>query len=152
MIDLAFHHVGVGTADLEGAIAAYVQLGHRLHTSIDDYGLNIRVAFLSCPGGRGPWIELLAPLGPDGPLSALIRRRALPTAYHTCYAVDDLAIATDELRAAGFLPLAQPASALAMGGAQVCFLFNSCTGLMELVESPPPWLSPSRHDLAPPAG
>ena len=106
---------------------------------VDDPGLDIRVAFLSCPGGTGPWIEILAPLGKDGPLKSLIARKALPSPYHTCYAVDQLDGAADHLRAIGFLPLGSPQSALAFGGARVAFFYHGTLGLLELVESPPAW-------------
>lgn len=142
MIELRFHHVGVGTTDFEGAIECYQGLGHRLHRQLDDPGLNVRVAFLSGPRGIGPWIEVLAPLGPDGPLKALLARRSLPAPYHTCYAVDDLERATEHVRLADFVALTAPKPALAFGNQRVAFFFNRSIGLIELVERPPSELAP----------
>jgi methylmalonyl-CoA/ethylmalonyl-CoA epimerase len=139
---LVFHHVGVGTVDFDGAIQTYQALGHRLHSRVDDHGLNVRVAFLSCPGAAGPWIEILAPLGEGGPLKALIARKALPSPYHTCYAVEQLEAAADDLRTVGFLPIGEPRSALAFQGARVAFFYHGTLGLLELVEAPPVWTMP----------
>lgn len=139
MSKLVFHHVGIGTTDFDGAIETYVALGHRLHARVDDPGLNIRVAFLSCPGGAGPWIEILAPLEANGPLQALITRKALPSPYHTCYAVDALEPAGEHLRELGFLPVGVPRNAVAFEGARVAFFYHGALGLLELVEAPPQW-------------
>ena len=142
MIELRFHHVGIGTTDFDGAIRTYVALGHRLHSSVDDAGLNVRVAFLACPGEEGPWIEILAPLTDGGPLASLIKRRILPSPYHTCYAVAEIELAVSGLRSVGFLPFAEPKHALAFDGARVVFLYHDVIGLVELVENPPVWASP----------
>ena len=136
---LVFHHVGVGTTDFEAAISTYVALGHSLHSRVDDTGINIRVAFLACPGGRGPWIEILAPLGPDGPLQSLLRRKLLPSPYHTCYAVEQLEVAAQWLLAQRFVQLGEPQSAVAFEGARILFFYHTALGLIELVESPPAW-------------
>lgn len=141
--ELVFHHVGIGTADFDGAIQTCVSLGHRLHSRTDDPGINVRVAFLSCPGGRGPWIEILAPLGPDGPLQSLIRRKLLPSPYHCCYAVDRLEKGDELLRTHRFAPIGVPQPALAFGGARIAFYYHAALGLVELVESPPDWPIPA---------
>jgi methylmalonyl-CoA/ethylmalonyl-CoA epimerase len=138
MVDLTFHHVGVGVLDMEAAISLYQTLGHRLHLSIEDPGINIRVAFLSCPG-PGPWIELLAPLNPGGPLASLIKRRLLPSPYHTCYGVSDIDAAGESLREQGFMQLGATQPAVAFGGAQVAFHLHELIGVIELVERPPAW-------------
>lgn len=137
--EFIFHHVGVGTTDYDGAIATYQALGHRLHSRVNDPGINIRVAFLACPGGRGPWIEILSPLGENGPLQSLIRRKLLPSPYHTCYAVDSLETANRDLADRGFLALGAPQAALAFEGSRIMFHYHATIGLVELVERPPVW-------------
>ena len=138
-VALAFHHVGVGTTDFDGAIAVYESLGHRLHARVDDPLIDIRVAFLAAPGSAGPWIEILSPLGPDGPLRSLIRRKQLPSPYHTCYAVTDLDAASGDLHALRFASLGPARPAVAFDGARVAFFYHASIGLIELVESPPAW-------------
>ena len=134
---LTFHHVGVGTTEFDKTVETYIALGHRLYCSVDDPLLNVRVAFLASPGDLSLWIEVLAPLGVNGPLQSLIARNLLPSPYHTCYSVPQLGEAGEELLLRGFLPIGEPRAALAFNGARVAFFYHPAIGLMELVESPP---------------
>lgn len=136
--ELKFHHVGVGVLDMEGAIRTYEALGHRLIRSVDDLRINIRVAFLASLSS-GPWIELLAPLNPRGPLESLIKRKLLPSPYHTGYGVDSLDLAGEQLREEGFIQLGAACEAAAFDGARVAFHYHDIVGLIELVERPPEW-------------
>lgn len=131
---LHFHHIGVGTTDFDGAIAVYQGMGHELLVRVDDALLNARIALLSVPGASFPYVELVSPLGPDGPLKGLLSRKALPAPYHSCYATPRIAEATSELRRLGFRPTGVPRPALAFSGALVSFHFNRSIGLLELVE------------------
>lgn len=136
----SFHHVGVGTTAFEDAVSTYIGLGYARVVEADDEGLGVRVAFLHREGH--PLIEVVAPLGDDHPLKSLIKRRQLPSAYHTCYAVEDLGQAVEALRERGFMPLGEPRPAKAMGDALIVYLYGRHTGLLELVERPP---TPSRE-------
>lgn len=130
----ALHHIGIGTTDLDAAVRVYESLGHALRASIDDPGFGVRAAFL---GSGRPWIEIVAPLDASGgPLKGLITRGALPAPYHTCYAVEDLAQASQQLKSRGFLALGQPKPGVAFGGALVLFHSHRAIGLIELVERP----------------
>jgi methylmalonyl-CoA/ethylmalonyl-CoA epimerase len=135
MLDgFALHHVGVGTTDLEAAVRVYESLGYAVHLRIEDPGLGVRAAFL---GSGRPWIEIVAALDDSGgPLKGLIARGALPAPYHTCYAVDDLTAASQQLKTRGFLALGKPKPALAFGGAPILFHSHRAIGLVELVERP----------------
>jgi methylmalonyl-CoA/ethylmalonyl-CoA epimerase len=138
---LIFHHIGLGTATFDVAIAIYIDLGYELITSIDDHGLDVRIAFLR--GQTGPYIEIVAPLGPNGPLKSLLSRRLLPSPYHTCYATDDVMATGIYLRDKGFIPLGEPRPAIAFGGAFIAYYYHSATGMLELVENPPMWSTDS---------
>jgi methylmalonyl-CoA/ethylmalonyl-CoA epimerase len=128
------HHVGVGTTDLDAAVGVYESLGYAVHARVEDAGLGVRVVFL---GSGRPWIELVAPLdATGGPLKGLIARGALPAPYHTCYAVEQLAQASQQLKSRGFLALGKPRPALAFGGAPILFHSHRAIGLIELVERP----------------
>lgn len=136
---LHLHHIGVAVPDLERAIETYVAMGHSLVTKVDDTPLDVRVAFLAPNQAElrdDVLIELLAPLSDEGPLVALIKRRMLPSPYHTCYATNDITLAIDSLRDVGFIPVAPIRPALAMGGARMTFLYSQIVGLVELVEKP----------------
>jgi len=142
MLALRFHHVGVGTTDFDEAIRIYGALGHRLYRSVDDPLLNVRVAFLRSRHGDGPWIEILAPLGEGGPLQSLIKRKLLPSPYHTCYAVADVHSASQDLQQLGFLPLGEARPAVAFDQALVAFFHHGALGLVELVQNPPSFRLP----------
>jgi methylmalonyl-CoA/ethylmalonyl-CoA epimerase len=135
MNELIFHHVGIGTLRFEQAIAAYSELGYQLVRSVDDPRINVKVAFLRA--AHGPLLEILAPLGADGPLRGLIERKAVPGPYHTCYAVAELEAATEALRARGFVPISPAVPALAFDEHPVRFFYGRDVGVLELVENPP---------------
>jgi len=132
---LEFHHIGVGTKRFDEAIARYQSLGYELFVKLDDPGINVRVAFLR--RGSDPLIEILAPLLEGGPLDALLKRGAVPGPYHTCYAVQSIANASEFLRERGFMPITPPLPALAFAGRLVAFFYERDIGLLELVEQPP---------------
>ncbi len=131
-----FHHVGIGTKLFDEAIATYEALHHECFVRVDDQDLGVRVAFLRSAGG-GPLLEILAPLGDHTPLRSLIERRLLPSPYHTCYAVENLAGSAERLRELGFMPVGEARPALAFAGQPIQFFLNRAVGLIELVEEPP---------------
>jgi methylmalonyl-CoA/ethylmalonyl-CoA epimerase len=134
---MQFHHVGIGTVSFQEAIETYRALGYRLVLSTEDPHLDVRVAFLY--ESESPWIEIVSPLGPNGPLESFIARKLLPSPYHTCYATDHIETCRDQLRNLGFLPLGEPHPAVAFSGARIAYHFHSALGLLELVENPPAW-------------
>jgi methylmalonyl-CoA/ethylmalonyl-CoA epimerase len=132
---LKFHHVGVGTKNFEEAIQRYRALGHELLLRVDDPNINVRVAFVQA--ASSPLIEILAPLGPGGPLDSLIARKSIPGPYHTCYAVESMAAGSERLRETGLMPISAPMPAAAFAGSLVAFFYDRDIGLVELVERPP---------------
>lgn len=133
MNDLAFHHVGVGTKDLEGAVTTYESLGYALKRRVEDVRLGVRVALVEREGH--PLIELVSPLGEDHPLKSFIARKQLPSPYHTCYQVPNISRAATDLRDRSFLPLNPPAPAAAFDGALIQYFYGRTVGLLELLES-----------------
>ncbi len=92
------HHVGFAVVDLDEAIATYVALfaatvEHR--EVIAEQGAE--AVSLQVGGSR---VELLMPTGEDTPIGRFLERRG-PGMHHVAYEVDDVAIATAELAAAG---------------------------------------------------
>ena len=132
---LVLHHVGIGVLDLEAAVRAYEALGHQCLVQADDPFLKIRVAFLS-PGPGAALIEVLAPLGEQGPLSSLVKRGILPAPYHTGYAVNDIELVVATLSEFGFRAISHPTPSTTLGGALIVFLYHAAAGLLELVQNP----------------
>jgi methylmalonyl-CoA/ethylmalonyl-CoA epimerase len=145
-LGLKFHHVGIGVTDFAAAIELYQKLGHELLQCVGDKGLGVWVAFLAAPGETAALVEVLAPLGPNTPLAPLISRRVLPAPYHTGYAVSDLDQASGGLRAHDFMPVTEPAPAIAMGRSRVAFFYHLVIGLVELIENPPEFRLPLAVD------
>jgi methylmalonyl-CoA/ethylmalonyl-CoA epimerase len=138
---IVFHHVGIGTTTFEGTIAAYRKLGYEMVVSVDDPGLDVRVAFLSAIGS--PWIEVVAPLRSGGPLKSFIERKLLPAPYHTCYATQNMETAQQWFKSLGFLMVQAPTPAAAFAGARIAYGYHAALGLIELVENPPEWPEPA---------
>ena len=137
---LAFHHVGVVTADLDASVALYRALGYQASELFDDPLQQVRIVL--CTRDDGPMIELITPATPSSPAAGWLKRiKAGP--YHTCYRVADLEASIEGLRELGFLPLSQAVPAVAFGGRRVIFLFSAAAGLLELVEDQPPRNSPA---------
>lgn len=129
---LPLDHVGIAVADLAAA-DAYAALGWRAAGADEDVpGQRARVRMLR--GGPGPSLELLAPLGDDGPVARFLARRG-PGLHHVAFAVPDLEAALARLAAAG-APLVDAAPRPGHGGHRVAFVHPSWAGgvLVELVE------------------
>lgn len=114
---------------------------------MNDDDLDLRVAFLEKDGS--PLIEIIAPLGPDGPLKSFLSRRIFPSPYHTCYATDHIHEAGACLKELGFFPLGEPKPSRALNGALFAFHYHNATGLLELAQSPAIWIQDVVRDGRP---
>lgn len=126
-------HVGIAVADLEAAAAAYATLGwHAAEGDEEVAAQGVRVRMLR--GGPGPGLELLAPVGADGPVARFLERRG-PGLHHLAYAVADLDAEMTRLRALE-APFVDAAPRPGHGGTRVAFVHPRWTGgvLVELVE------------------
>jgi methylmalonyl-CoA epimerase len=127
-------HVGVAVKNIEASSKLY-----RGYLKLDDGereelpGERVRVAFFGAGGAR---IELLEPIGTDGPLARFLATRG-EGMHHVAFAVRDLRTALDEAIAAGYRPLDSHPRRGA-GGRLIAFLHPHLTQgvLIELVEYP----------------
>jgi methylmalonyl-CoA/ethylmalonyl-CoA epimerase len=128
-----FDHIGLFVRDLaEGQ----VHLGTLLPivqwtAAMDDPLLNVRIQFgIDASGLR---YELVAPLGPDGPVD-----RALASGNnllnHVAYRVGDLDAELRRLRRRGCIPTGAPKPAVAFGGRRIVFVLTPLRFVLELVE------------------
>ena len=125
-------HVGIAVRDIEEALGFYAQgLGLELERveTVPEQG--VRVAFL--PLGDTE-IELLEPLGEEGPLARFLEKRG-EGIHHLCIAVADIEATLADLAAQGFR-LIDETPRTGAGGARVAFVHpRSAHGvLIELVE------------------
>jgi methylmalonyl-CoA epimerase len=92
------HHIGLAVIDLDQAVETYARLfgGTLEHRAVvPDQG--VEAASVLVGTSR---IELLAPIGEDTPVGRFLVKRG-PGVHHIAYEVDDVAVALDDLAAAG---------------------------------------------------
>ncbi len=129
---LRLDHVAVAVYDLEAAMSLWGLLGIACTHVEDVPSEGVRVAFL--PAGEVA-LELLQPLGPEGPVARFLRARG-EGLHHVAFRVPDLHAALDSARALGVRVL-EPAPRLGSRGRRVAFFHPKDTGgvLVELVEA-----------------
>ncbi len=129
--DFKFHHVGVAVHDIERTAKFYLDAGYTMTPITYDPIQNIHITFLSKEGM--PEVELLAPHDEHSPVNQTLQKSGV-TPYHFCYAVSDVEDAIQRLKKLRYVPISNPAEAVAIGCRRVCFLYNKDVGLIELVE------------------
>ena len=123
-------HVGIAVPDLDAALAFYRDvLGLTPHPTEQADG----AAIASLPFGESE-VELLAPLGSDGPIAKFLARRG-PGIHHVCYRVPDLDAALQACRTAGYR-LIDEVPRTGAGGRRIAFVHPKATAgiLLELTE------------------
>ena len=105
--------------------------GASLTPVVEDPLQRVRLCFAEYDGGR---VELIAPLGPDSPVTQLVARSG-GGLYHICFETTDLEDEVRSLRRSGFVPTGPAQPAVAFGGRRVIFLYHRLAQLIELVEA-----------------
>lgn len=125
-------HIGVAVEDLDAAIALYegnfeMPLAHR--ETVESQG--VEAVLLDVGEGH---VELLAPLGPETAVGKFLARKG-PGLHHVAYAVEDIELALEQIRAAG-LELIDREPRRGIRGSRVAFLHPRSTAsvLTEIVE------------------
>ena len=135
---LAFHHLGLGTADPEAAAHFLSGLGYRIGPTIFDPLQNVHLAM--CAHDRMPSVEIISPAEGPGPLDKLIPAHKDGLVYHMCYTCADLdrsldAMESDErFRVRSISP---PTEGVLFGGKRVSFYLVEGVGLIEVIEERP---------------
>jgi methylmalonyl-CoA/ethylmalonyl-CoA epimerase len=128
-------HVGLAVRDLDAAIAFYERaFGVRVvHEEVNEEQ-GVREAMLAV-GESGSCIQLLAPLREDSPIAKFLDRNG-EGIQQVAYGVDDVAAASDALRAAG-LRLLYDEPRRGTAGSRINFVHPKDAGgvLIELVEA-----------------
>lgn len=125
-------HIGYAVNDITTTACHYTEAGWTLSDIMEEPSQNVKVAFLIKEGF--PTIELVMPSGHGkDPVTQVLKRSGV-TPYHTCYEVDDIEQAMEDLYEEGFVPLFMPIEAVAMGGRKICYMCSLEVGTIELVE------------------
>ena len=123
-------HIGIAVENIDDALAFYRDvLGIVPHLEDEADGARI----VSLPFG-GTEVELLEPIGPDGPIAKFIAKRG-PGIHHICYRVADLEAALAECQRLGYR-LVDQTPRYGAGGRRIAFLHPKTTAgiLLELTE------------------
>lgn len=129
---LALDHVAIAVQDLDAAARAYAALGLAVaggDEAIADQRVRVRAMTVG-----GTVVELMTPLGPEGPVARFLERRG-PGLHHIALRVRDLAAVLERLQGEGARLIdRQPRRGRA--GSRIAFVHPSFTGgvLIELVE------------------
>ncbi len=128
-----FHHIGTAVFDIEKTAPFYVDAGYHRSATIFDPLQNVNICWLTKKGM--PTVELLEPAGEQSPVMKTLQKNGV-SPYHTCYIVDNIEQAVNDLRKQKYVAMGRPVEAVAFCKSRVVFLFNKHVGIIELVESP----------------
>jgi methylmalonyl-CoA/ethylmalonyl-CoA epimerase len=129
------NHVGVAVPSLDEAVATY--RGYFGDFPVGDVialpQLFVRVRFLTTPNCQ---IELLEPLGNDGPIAKFLESHPRGGQHHLAFEVDDVRAAAEEMAGKGANVLNEPR--IGAHGTLVVFVHpkDFCGVLIELMEPP----------------
>jgi len=111
-------HIGIAVKSIDVSIDYYIHtLGLTLLAVEEVPSQNVRVAFIDAGNIK---LELLEPLGEDGPIAKFIEKRG-EGVHHIAFGVTDIRSRMVELREKG-VQLLQEEPKLGAGGAEVAFL------------------------------
>lgn len=126
-----FHHIGYVTDSIANTSAVYLGAGYEASPVIDDTIQRVRICFLTKDGF--PRIELIEPIDEQSSVNKILKKNGV-SPYHTCYEVDDIDAAFDELvDVQGYTPLFRPVEAIALENRLISYLYKKEVGLVELV-------------------
>lgn len=128
MFDLPLHHVAIAVPSIEDARGAYELVSGATCTAPEEVlAQGVRVAFVGL-------IELLEPLGSDGPVARFLQRRGAGL-HHLAYSTPNLENELARLSEAG-VRLIDSTPRVGAGGHLIAFIHPSSTGgtLIELVQ------------------
>jgi methylmalonyl-CoA/ethylmalonyl-CoA epimerase len=126
-----FHHLGIATRSIENCAGVYSRLGYTVSEIKEEPSQNVRIGFLSKVGS--PMLELVEPVSSNTPVSNIVKNSGT-TPYHSCYQVENMQDAIDELEELNFRLLFEPIKSEAMEEGLFCYLFSPDIGLIELYQ------------------
>ena len=128
-MDCQLEHIGYVTDDIAKTAASFRLLGYVAGDIVSDDTQRTRICFLRKQGETN--IELVEPYEDNKTMRKMLKRGVIP--YHTCYAVDNITAAYEEMLDNDFTPLFKPVAAPAFDNRLICYFFKQEVGLVELV-------------------
>jgi methylmalonyl-CoA/ethylmalonyl-CoA epimerase len=114
------NHVAIVVPDLEKAAKTYREtLGAKVSPPTQQSDHGVTVVFVELPNTK---IELLHPLGASSPIAKFLDRNPDGGMHHLCYEVEDIAAASDWLKAKGARVLGAGEPKIGAHGKPVLFL------------------------------
>jgi len=114
------NHVAIAVPDLDAAAALYRDaLGAEVGAPQDEPDHGVTVVFINLPNTK---IELLHPLGADGPIAGFLEKNPSGGIHHVCYEVEDIIAARDHLARSGARVLGSGEPKIGAHGKPVLFL------------------------------
>ena len=129
-IDFVVEHIGYVTKNIEKTAETFKVFGFQAGPIVDDDTQKTRICFLKKTGEVN--IELVEPYPENATMQKMLKKGATP--YHTCYTVEDIQQAYDQLKEIGFTPLFAPVAAPAFDNRLICYFWKNDIGLIEVVE------------------
>ena len=123
-------HIGYAVRDLQTTAVHYVAAGWTLSEIYNEEVQHTKIAFLTKPGMTT--IELVSPLDGPSPVDTILQNSGVAP-YHICYVVEDIMQAVKDLYEEGFKPLFMPVASVAMENREICYLYHTEVGLIEVV-------------------
>ncbi len=129
-------HVGVAVRSLAPATDTLATLfGYRVISGpFDDPIQKVSVNFLTQSDNDVAEIELIAPLGEDSPITAMLAKSG-GGAYHLCFETSDIEQALLHAKNNGCIVISGPVPAVAFNGRRIAWIYTKSRQLFELVEA-----------------
>lgn len=128
-MDCTLEHIGYITDNIVKTAEAFLLLGYKADVVVNDDTQRTRICFLTKSGATK--IELVEPYEDNKTMQKMLKRGVTP--YHTCYEVDDVNAAYEEMLDHDFTPLFKPVAAPAFNNRLICYFWKSDIGFIELV-------------------
>jgi methylmalonyl-CoA/ethylmalonyl-CoA epimerase len=129
-------HVGVAVPSLQPATESLAALfGYTAVAGpFDDPVQKVAVNFLAASESDAVEIELIAPLGEESPIRAMLAKNG-GGAYHLCFETQDIEAALVHAENNGCVVVARPVPAVAFDGRRIAWIYTPARQLFELVEA-----------------
>ena len=125
----SLEHVGYITDSIDNTAATFRLMGYEADATVNDDTQKTRICFLRKAGETN--IELVEPYEENKTMQKMLKKGVSP--YHTCYTVDNIDEAYEQMIDVGFTPLFKPVEAPAFNLRRICYFWKSDVGLIELV-------------------